>query len=246
MANIKNPLTIVKQEGGGSWDIFIVSLSGTLSRATINSNISLNVPNCTSITGLFGSAAGSQATFTNENPIVEIKNSDKLTSMTQAFRYAGGDTWGSATITGTMTIKLTGDLSKVTGYASAFQRSRVGVIDADIDFSSITSAGGIDNMFNVTSLLTSVRFVPNTLGVSLNFGVGNNINNASLVSLANCLKNNVTATLTLPTSIETRVESIMGTVTTVEGVNTFIADASGTVTLSDFITTIKGWSLSYS
>lgn len=69
----------------------------------------------------------------------------------------------------------------------------------------------------------------------------------SLVSLANGLSGTTTATLTLSSSKKTLCNSIMGTVSQVtDGGDTydfFTQDDSGTVTLADFITNTKGWTL---
>lgn len=69
----------------------------------------------------------------------------------------------------------------------------------------------------------------------------------SLVSLANGLSGTTTATLTLSSSGKTLCNSIIGTVAQVtDGGDTydfFTQDDSGTVTLADFITNTKGWTL---
>jgi hypothetical protein len=98
--------------------------------------------------------------------------------------------------------------------------------------------------FNAPNL-DEIYFVPNKIAVGGVFSSGTLVN-ASLVSLANALKSG-TATLTLSSANKGNCSAITGTVSQVtDGGNTydfFTADPNGTVTLTEFITTTKGWTL---
>ena len=64
----------------------------------------------------------------------------------------------------------------------------------------------------------------------------------SLISIANGLVAG-NYTLTLHATSKTNCDTIMGYVDNTKGYDVFVADESGTVTLSEFITVTKGWSL---
>ena len=109
-------------------------------------------------------------------------------------------------------------------------------------------AGATSRRFSGTAL-TEVYLVPNKVsegGVGINTGV---LIDASLVSFANALKDGVTGqTFTiLNATTKARCSTLMGTVSQVteDGVtyNFFTQNDDGTVSLADFITNTKGWSL---
>ena len=65
------------------------------------------------------------------------------------------------------------------------------------------------------------------------------LTNASLVSIANGLSSASPATLTLSSTPKAKLSTIMGTVTD----GKFTEDASGSTTLLNFITNVKGWTI---
>lgn len=95
--------------------------------------------------------------------------------------------------------------------------------------------------------ITSIRFQENksTAGFSMTYA---SLDNDSLVSLANGLSDTVTSTVTLTSANKTTAQSITGTISQVTDADSntydfFTADANGTVTLMDFITNTKGWTV---
>lgn len=94
---------------------------------------------------------------------------------------------------GVYTITLDFDTSKVTTYQECFTMGygawggNFTTINGVLDFSSVTTTTK-SNAFGSTNSLTKVTFAANTLGVNFNASTIPNINDASLVSLINCLK----------------------------------------------------------
>ena len=88
--------------------------------------------------------------------------------------------------------------------------------------------------------LETVYFVPSTIKVDINFQGAARLTDESLVSAANGLDATASGhSITLDSTPKARCQTLMGTVA--DGL--FTADASGTVSLTDFITTVKGWTL---
>ena len=74
------------------------------------------------------------------------------------------------------------------------------------------------------------------------------LDNDSLVSLANGLSDTVALNVTLTSANKTTAQSITGTISQVTDADSntydfFTADENGTVTLMDFITNTKGWTV---
>lgn len=99
-----------------------------------------------------------------------------------------------------------------------------------------------------SSLLSviEIRFVENDVSVSANVQ-GQYLSNDSIVSLANALASATGVTLTLHANAKTKCNAITGysESVTVDDVtyDRFIADENGTLTLMDFITNVKGWTV---
>jgi len=99
-----------------------------------------------------------------------------------------------------------------------------------------------------SSLLSiiEIRFVENDLSASANVQ-GQNLSNDSIVSLANALASATGVTLTLHANAKTKCNAITGysESVTVDDVtyDRFVADENGTLTLMDFITNVKGWTV---
>lgn len=102
--------------------------------------------------------------------------------------------FGAANNGGVYTVTLDFDTSKVTSYYGFFSLG-IGdwgryftAINGVLDFTSVTAEKGTSNMFAATYALKDVTFAANTLGVNFNASEINNINDTSLLSLINCLK----------------------------------------------------------
>lgn len=115
-------------------------------------------------------------------------------------------------------------------------------IDGVIDFSAMSDSNWYNTFANCTSL-EEIRIKPNTINktvVNNNFQRCTKLSDDSLVSIANGLDDAAhSLSISLPNSIKTRCGQIVGTVA--DGV--FTQDAAGSVTLTDFITNTKGWTL---
>jgi hypothetical protein len=137
-------------------------------------------------------------------------------------------------------ITLHADTSACTSVKGAFNGQSTStyrtVVDGDpIDLSSATQVQD-----TVGYTITEIRFVPGTCKISWKNSGCANITDATLVSMANALDGTVSGqTMTIHATPKARCQTLMGTVA--DGV--FTADASGTVTLADFITNTKGWTL---
>lgn len=120
-------------------------------------------------------------------------------------------------------------------------------IIGEIDMSG-ASAIGASCMQRPTSL-RKIFFKPNSAKVMFSFnewGGAPLLEDESIISIANGLNEFVTGqTLVLHATPKARCSAIVGTVA-MDNTNTyhvFTADAGGTVTLADFITQTKGWTL---
>ena len=114
-----------------------------------------------------------------------VHSNAQPTSMFEMFRYVN---YG-----GVYTVTLDFDTSKVTTYRGCFFYG-IGAwggyftaIYGVLDFTSVTKSVDTD-AFGDTKNLKDVTFAANTLGVSFNASELLNINDASLLSLINCLK----------------------------------------------------------
>ena len=114
-----------------------------------------------------------------------IHSSAKPTTLNSTFRRANNG--------GLYTVTLDFDTSSVTTFQNCFALG-IGSFGANfteingvIDFSSVTTTAGV-RAFGSTSRLEKVTFAANTLGVGFDASVIPNINDVSLLSLLNCLK----------------------------------------------------------
>lgn len=116
-----------------------------------------------------------------------VHSNAQPTSMWAMFRLANNG--------GVYTVTLDFDTSKVTTYRDCFIMG-VGAMGANfttingvIDFTSVTQTNALAGMFGYATQLQDVTFAANTLSLGLNVTPLGNINDTSLLSLINCLKN---------------------------------------------------------
>lgn len=114
-----------------------------------------------------------------------VHSNAQPTSMLEMFRFAN--------LGGVYTITLDFDTSKVTSYRGCFYYG-IGAwggyfttINGVLDFTSVTTSRDAD-AFAETNSLKVVTFAANTLGVNFHAEAFPNINDISLLSLINCLK----------------------------------------------------------
>lgn len=144
------------------------------------------------------------------------------------------------------------DLSRCTAYSTLISNNRKcsAILGTPLDFTSVTSA--INSVWgrNTTNYASGeamfVRYKPNTLHVNHNIAGERTLSTDSLISIANGLRSG-SNTITLYTDIKALCPAIMGTVSQVTEDDVtydfFTADASGSVTLENFITQTKGWTI---
>lgn len=104
------------------------------------------------------------------------------------------------------------------------------------DMSAATSFNAqFKNLYSLQNFVATGATLPS---LNMDFSASILLTDESLVNIANALPS-ASKTLTLSADAKTRCAAIMGTVT--NGV--FTVDASGAVTLTNFITTTKGWTI---
>ena len=133
------------------------------------------------------------------------------------------------------------------GFVDAFSgRKNLITIDAIFDLSRIPAySGGYNfrNAFNGCTSLKEIRFVPNSI-LWMNyqlFNVSQNLSDESLISIANGLDSAATQynSITFLSTPKERCSTLMGK----NENGLFVADENGTLSLYNFITTIKGWTI---
>ena len=143
---------------------------------------------------------------------------------------------------GTRSVKATGNFQYCTSYCYMFDYPYYfRNIDIEFDFTSCTADNsGIIAPSGSNDYVTSLRFVPNTASVSINIKAFKMLDDTTLISAANCLVSDISGkTLTLHATPKEKCSTIMGT----NNSGIFVADTQGTLSLADFITNVKGWTL---
>lgn len=116
---------------------------------------------------------------------ITIHSAGKPTSLNATFYRAN--------VGGLYTVTLDFDTSEVTTYQNCFSLgigawgANFTTINGVLDFTSVTQVG-VSGMFGATNNLKDVTFAANTLSVNFNASAIPNINDTSLLSLVNCLK----------------------------------------------------------
>lgn len=118
----------------------------------------------------------------------------------------------------------------------------------DISIPAYTlSSSSADRTFMQCYNLEYINFIHNGVDMPLSMGDCSKLTNDGLIAIANGLKEGSAKTVTLNATPKGRCSSIMGTVSeeTVNDVtyHVFTQNDSGTVTLTEFITTTKGWTM---
>lgn len=145
---------------------------------------------------------------------------------------------------GVKKITITGNLNLCKDYTNMLQAlNGVEEINAVFDFSSCpypsNTVGVLNSSNGGNKVLQEMRFAPNTARVRLAITGFEALNDESLISVANCLVEGIEQSLALYSSRTARCSLIMGN----NDNGTFVADENGTMTLADFITNVKGWTL---
>lgn len=123
-----------------------------------------------------------------------------------------------------------------TNCSRAFQATIISVLGTEIDMSNSQT----NDIMYYAEKLEDIRFKKSTIHANFTFQNCRSLNSNSLISIANALDENNPSTLSsIPTNIKTLLTDTTGTVVD----NVFVANESGTMSLADFITTVKGWTL---
>ena len=108
-----------------------------------------------------------------------------------------------------------------------------------------TSVSDTSKQFTNSSKLQTIYWQENRTAVNISMSACP-LDNDSLISLGNGLSESSANTLTLSSARKTTCGTITGNSVEVAGDTTyhrFVEDANGTMTLTEFITTVKGWTL---
>lgn len=147
----------------------------------------------------------------------------------------------------TVTLNIS-DLSKCTSYQAMFKNNNglCEILGSPLDFSSVTNANSSSWGNTQAKVPLSIRYKPNTLHVNHNISGEGTLTQDSIISIANGLKFG-NHTLALHANVKVMCTNLRGTVSQEEDGDVtydfFTADTSGAVTLENFITQTKGWTI---
>lgn len=166
--------------------------------------------------------------------------SGKITNIQQCF-------YNSTAVEVTIYGEFNTSVNSVGFFAKCGNLERINSI---LPASFLGSAGNYYNVFMGCGALKRVRFSANGKGGSdVRMNWSDVLEDESIVSIANALiaQTDTSYTLSLNTTPKARCDEILGTVSTVTdgdaSYDFFTMDEAGTVTLTEFITTVKGWTL---
>lgn len=229
--------------GGAGLEQYAVSIVfGKTGGNTLPENFTVNAPNVTSLGNMFKGVKGVK------NIII---NTGGITSMNETFsQNVTGIASGERII---QEINIITSTKQCTNYYAAFMYNAnleriIGVIDFTAASANSSYAYALNSMFSGCSKLKHVSFAPNTLARD---ATAANLENTifdqeTLISLANCLVSG-SYTIKLSNAQKTTIQSITGSVSSVTDdsgtYDFFTADENGAVTLANFITNTKGWTI---
>lgn len=242
MSVVGNPITL--GGGGGSgvnyWDtvINIDNLyynKSTTDKPTPPKKIVLDLPSCVSVVGAFSQYIGSSAynigieevEITLYNP-VSVNGFTKRNTSIKKIVFPNG-----------LKIMPNASVYDFLPGGNSVLESVIG----ELDFSNAYEYNANDAFKCAT--LKDITFKQNCLDKSYTF-TSTVLTDASVLSICNGLNEAVTGkTLTMPADVKTRMDAMLGTVAidSTETYHIFTQDAQGTVTLTDFVTNTKGWTL---
>lgn len=196
--------------------------------------VSLDLPACLNIQGMCGQYIASEA---YSIPLKEI--SIKLYHPVIVTSFARRNSQLTK-------VEFPNGLTITSSYYDVFtDATKLKSVIGPIGFYNPTNYSTTYNAFNA-ALLEDIEFVPNCIIYDISFDRTSSLTNESVVSIVNGLNESAeNKTLTMSSGVKTRMQNIMGTSTipTGETYHVFAIDENGTVTLSDFVTTVKGWTL---
>lgn len=214
-------------------NIFYYGQDTSVPKPTVPEKIFLDLPSCRSIQGMFSqyiqtdaySLPITEVTIKLYNPVM-VQNFARRNNKLKKIIFPNG-----ITITST--------------YYDFINPSVVESIIGAIDFYNPLSYSTIANAFNGSSL-KDIEFVPNCIMLDMSFDTTTVLTDESIVFIANGLNESVTGkTLTMASAVKTRMQNMNGNSAIPSGksYHVFTPDANGSITLADFVTNVKGWSL---
>lgn len=199
----------------------------------------LNLPRCTVLGTLFNA---NYPSFKNLELYL-------ASGQIQLGSIVGG---GGLKMDGVENVKIRSDGSEVilvknANFNYGFNCPTLKVIDCIFDF-SVFNRAMTDFMLRPGESVEYMRFKANTLHVDTALSFAESFTDETIVSIANSIQTGTAKTLTLHATPKARCDEILGNVSQVtqeDGTtyDFFTADEAGTVTLTEFITTTKGWTL---
>lgn len=181
--------------------------------------------------GDYGGIASTGQTFSNSRGyrVVVLKNTTR-TSMAGVFQAASYED------NVLETIYLNISTSSAASFNSTFLNRRVlKEIIGVLDFSSSTNN---NQCFTYCYALESLTFQKNSIKAGVNISWSSKLTDESLISLANGLNSESTSTIYLHADSKTKCGLILG-----NNVDGEFVEGEGAMTLRDFITTVKGWTV---
>lgn len=214
--------SVVVNVQGGGFDFLSVVTTLQMMGANLPETLNIDLPNATSLNNGFARTSGLK-TITINAPL--------LTQM-------GGCFSGSSV----STVKFLSPAQLCTNFGQAFASSTITNVYG-LDFRSQTS-NLANNVFG--SGLTNVEIVANTIKVNISFVNATKLTIESLVNIANALVEG-SRTLTLSSTSKNLCDSIFveySSATDDTGTyNKATITESGGITLTNFITQVKGWTI---
>ena len=225
------------------WTLAVKSISLQNTSATLPKKSVFNIPLVTSASNIFNNARF------QDNAEIEII-APIATTFQSCFNSARN----------LKKISIYDNSPRDINYQRTFQScAELEEVESVFDWSALTNTNYVICTFQYCGNLKEVKFVPNSIPFlfALTFGDCSSLSDASIISIANGLKDGVTGqTLTLHATPKARTLEIMGNVSQRtkiinEGTeseetityNFFTQDDNGEMSLNAFITTVKGWTL---
>ena len=224
--------------GGGEWietdaislaSYYYVSAAAVNTKPTVPDHVKFLAPYCREINGILGQAAtGAQSGLGVTEATFELTY--PVTASLSFYRNAT-----LKTVNFVNGVTLTGSIANF-----AYQANVLETINGEIDMTSIAAPAANAAAFNIATL-KDIRFKKNALYLhNWTFNLASALTDASLVSIANGLSSSASGlSVAFHATPKARCSTLMGTVTSGE----FTQNAGGTVSLADFITNTKGWTL---
>ena len=215
-------------------NLFATEYSKPLPSSLPPENLIINAPNCYNISGLCKQYVASSAYNVGIKTVTfaalrDMASLSGFIDISQAF-YRN---------TSVKTVDFGMAVVPVTGTGFATDAAELESIIGTLKYNTNSTSGTAGTTDFRAAKLRDVSFYPGCLLNSMTF-TSPYLTDASLVSIANGLDGTQTdKTLTHNATAKTRCGQIVGTVT--DGV--FAIDVGGSVTLTDFITQTKGWTL---